>query len=71
MLSDTEKNYLKGEYSPSDRYKTTLQTRIRNKAVQELDDMFLICQNKDKIVPKTDKAKNWDDVKSFCDTNAT
>ena len=69
MLSDTEKKYLEGGYKPtSDRVEDTLQTRIRKKATSELQDLFLICRNKDKVVPKKEKAKNWADVKKFCDT---
>lgn len=68
LLSETEKKYLDGSYTPTDRYKSTLNTRIRKKAVNELEDMFLICRNKERIIPKTNNVKNWDDVKTFCDT---
>ena len=69
MLSEKEKKYLDGSFVPSSStYQSALKSRIRQKSARELEDLFLICRNKERIIPKTDKAKNWADVKTFCDT---
>lgn len=53
ILSKAEKSFLKGEKVTSTGYSSVLSSRIREKALNALEDVLLICKHKDALYPKT------------------